>query len=767
MSSRKSRTMVEWHRIFGGNSTASVIPHGADSRTIVKELRGKVPGTRNKRTGSWAGTTGTVIDRFMTEAEARQADIDGAAVGIWGQWFPGGDIDVDDPELVEEILALMSKMLGPAPIRRREGSPRCLGMYTGENVRRRRIEWGGGENIKESAVEILGRGQYWNADGLHPSGKPYYWDTHPCDLGPYDITEITNDQVDAFITAVEALLARRGIVATIVGSKTAGSTGGVRTGLDDPSLWAPSPQAVIDLLAGYEPDVLGHLDFVAHMAAIKAALGEAREDFYLNVLEWAPGVRSTEFDATRKVWDSVEDAAVGWNWLVDKSGSATAATADFKDAPPDDDTLPVDPREILMREIRKRWVYDVLNDCFHDTSNVMDISKDSFNVLYSKSFNMSYGRTGPRTPAAQCLNDEKLIKVYGSTYAPGGRALVINGTRTLVNRWRPSDLKRRQGDPEPWLTLIEKLFPDPMVRDHVLDFIAFVVQNPGKKIGHAMLWYSQKQGVGKDTALDPLLHIIGVENVARIEPEELGGQFTSYLAKQLIVCNEMMNLKRNSSYNQMKSFLEMSSNYLVVNPKYGKRYEVSNTQIWIFCSNHANAISLETGDRRVFVCQCPSEALPTTQADEIYEWYAKDDNFGRGVVFDFLMKRDISKFNPARTPPMTAAKSAMIELAKSEFHRWADKNFGHRKFVTASEIQEAGIYGGNIEVSRHSCDDASIVRWLRTNGFEALSNRIRIEKEEKTTVWAHDPTPEVKLAGDEFLRRWLMEDRKSPRPPDS
>ena len=119
MSSRKPRTMIEWRAIFGGHSTASVIPYGAQSRTIKKELRGKVPGTLNRRSGQWTGTVGTIVGRFMTETEARIADEDGASVGIYGEHCPGGDIDVDDGNLADEIMQLAFKMLGIAPVRYR------------------------------------------------------------------------------------------------------------------------------------------------------------------------------------------------------------------------------------------------------------------------------------------------------------------------------------------------------------------------------------------------------------------------------------------------------------------------------------------------------------------------------------------------------------------------------------------------------------------------------------------------------------------------
>jgi hypothetical protein len=752
------RAMVEWCAIFLG-ATASVIPYGAQSRTIIKELCGKVPGTLNKRTGLWVGTTGAMAGRFMTPAEAEQADKDGASVGVFGEHFPFTDIDIEDGPLASEILALALKILGPAPVRRREGTTRCGVMYVGVNIRKRQIEWGGDKEkgIKANIVEVLGRGQYWNADGLHPSGLPYYWDhPHPCDLGPFNLTEITQEMVDAFIAAVRELLERRGIVVKVSGTgKREGLSSGTRTGLDNPSLHAPSPEAVLDLLASYRPQ--GHMphdQFVQHMVAIKASLGPDREDYYADVLAWAPDIRSTEDEATRKRWDSIHDASIGWGWLCQKAGYVGA---DYADEPPQD-AMPTDPGELMMREFRKRWVYIAPQDCFHDTLKIIELSKDAFNAVNADF--VPYGVPPRGSTAVACLNDRKFKKVDGSIYEPGGELFVTDEDRTLVNRWRPSPLKRKEGDARPWLDLMEKLFPDPAVLNHVLDYMAYVAQNPGKKIGHAMIWYSQMQGVGKDTALEPLLRLVGMKNVVKIDPDDLTKPHNDYLGKQVIVCNEMMNFERAATYNRFKSYLEMSSKLLVVNPKYGRKYEVKNNHIWIFCTNHPNAISLEVHDRRLFVCECPSILFSGKDADDLYAWYEKD---GYSIVFEFLWSRDISKFNPAHPPPMTAAKEAMINMAKSSFDRWADREFDRRECITVPEIREAGLYGPSaphdVHVQMANSEDYRIIKWLKINGFEAVQ-RIKIEGSDPITVWVKNPTNEIRNTPDRLLAARLAADRK-------
>jgi hypothetical protein len=747
-----------WFEQFGAD-LVSVIPVGARSKTIASELIGKVPGTLNPRTGLWTGTVGSMAGRIMTEAEAVQAKKDGAAIGIQGRNCPGIDIDVDDEELAVAIMELAFKLMGKAPVRRREGSSRRLLMYAGQDLRKRRIAWGGGTNVKARAVELLGRGQYYNVDGLHPSGKPYYWETDPTEGGPHDLPLLTLEQWDAFQIAVRGLLEARGVELTLYEAKARGLSSTPRTGLDDPRLWAPSPEVVIELLAGYSPEVLGHDDFVRHMVAIKASLGEQREDFYPDVFAWAPGIRSTEDEATRKVWDSITDAAIGWGWLVDKSGSPVAAQVDFAQPPPPE-TLPEDPGNVMLVRITGRWVFDGVGGLFHDMLHGVDMPKDSFNAIHADF--IPYGMGGRKSAAAICINEGQLRITQGRTYRPGAAELITESGKLLINLWRPSDLVPREGDPSPWLDHISMLFPDPTARGHFLDWIAFVLQFPGRKIGHAIMLYSEEQGVGKDTALVPLVRGVGNANIAKIEPDDLTGTFTAYLKSQVIICNEMANFERRTVYNRLKAHLEMSDTWLPINEKFQPRYQVLNRQNWIFCTNSANAVSLEETDRRFWIYECAGHRLSNRDADKLYAWF---DSGGDAIVVYWLLHRDISKFNPAHAPPTTDAKKAMIELAKPVSVRWLDEQFTtvwtKREFMTFNEILEAGCAFNVSPAIGKQMNQFYVTSALRKHRFIAIPGRHRIG-DAVVTVWTRDHRPETMASSGQFLAARVLADQNKP-----
>src|SRR5262249_30802889 len=95
-------------------------------------------------------------------------------------------------------------------------------------------------------------------------------------------------------------------ILTSANAAVAGSLS-ARQSLDNPDLHAPSPELVIAALKAWQntPENLpDHDDFVAAIAAIKAALGPRREEFYPEVEEWGLDFPGNTHEYVRKVWDS-------------------------------------------------------------------------------------------------------------------------------------------------------------------------------------------------------------------------------------------------------------------------------------------------------------------------------------------------------------------------------------------------------------------------------------------------------------------------------
>lgn len=80
------------------------------------------------------------------------------------------DIDVDDPVKSAAIREAITEMIGPCPVRYRDNSGRLLIPIRYEEPLPKRVL-----PVHGGMIEILGDGQQFIADGLHPSGSRYKW----------------------------------------------------------------------------------------------------------------------------------------------------------------------------------------------------------------------------------------------------------------------------------------------------------------------------------------------------------------------------------------------------------------------------------------------------------------------------------------------------------------------------------------------------------------------------------------------------------------
>lgn len=324
------------------------------------------------------------------------------------------------------------------------------------------------------AVELLGDGQMYLVEGVHPSGVAYAWaPQHPCVAGPPAIPRIKKAQLDKFFTEVANYRDMYGFKPI---SSTDASNATVRTGLDNPKLWAPSPEAVLELLKKYRPEHLDHDSYVQNVAAIKASLGPRREEFRGQVLEWSPGVRSTEDDQFEIRWNSITNSALGWEWLLATARGAgyhEDAQQDFADTPDNPNAqTPETPYDRMLE--RYVWVRNLGQ--YNDTEDGSFLDSKNFNAANVEV--KPFGSSGQQSAEATFQNAAGARKVATATSQPG-KPVILDETNDrgipvrAVNLWRPSlvsaDPSATTADVAPWLDLVDLLFgADTPERKHFL-----------------------------------------------------------------------------------------------------------------------------------------------------------------------------------------------------------------------------------------------------------------------------------------------------------
>ncbi len=156
-----------------------------------------------------------------------------------------------------------------------------------------------------------------------------------------------------------------------------------------------------------------------------------------------------------------------------------------------------------------------------------------------------------------------------------------------------------------WLEHVAKVFGEDS--DHIVCWLAHRVQHPGDKINHALVM-GGKQGIGKDTLLEPVKRAVGPWNFAEVSPHHMLGRFNGFLKSVILRVSEARDLgdvNRFQFYDHMKAYTAAPPDVLRVDEKHLREHAVTNCCGVIITTNHkADGIYLPADDWRG--CGSPS-----------------------------------------------------------------------------------------------------------------------------------------------------------------
>jgi hypothetical protein len=238
---------------------------------------------------------------------------------------------------------------------------------------------------------------------------------------------------------------------------------------------------------------------------------------------------------------------------------------------------------------------------------------------------------------------------------------------TCFNLYRPPTIE--PGDATkagPWLEHVHKVFG--AEAGHIINWLAHRVQRPQEKINHALVFGSKKQGIGKDTLLEPVKRAIGPWNFQEVSPQQVLGRFNGFLKKVILRVNEARDLgdvNRYQFYDHMKAYTAAPPDVLRVDEKNLREHSIFNCVGVILTTNYkTNGIYLPAEDRRHFVAWSDRslEDFEENYWNTLWRWY---DNGGDRHVAAYLGELDISVFDPKAPPPKTEAFWAIVDANRA------------------------------------------------------------------------------------------------------
>jgi hypothetical protein len=267
---------------------------------------------------------------------------------------------------------------------------------------------------------------------------------------------------------------------------------------------------------------------------------------------------------------------------------------------------------------------------------------------------------------------------------------------TVFNLYRAPRVKIDNADAGkagPWIEHMHTVF-GAADAEHNIKWFAQRVQDPQNKINHALVWVGP-QGIGKDTAIEPLKRAIGPWNFHEVSPTQMLGRFNGFLKSIVLRISEGRDLgevDRFKFYDHTKAYLAAPPDVLRVDEKNLREHSVFNVVGCIITTNHeTDGIFLPADDRRHYVARSSKkkEDFADNYWDIIWNWYHAG---GFEHVAAYLHDLDISDFNPKAPPPKTPAFWSIVNVNRApEDAELADllDTLGNPPVVTLAQLEAA------------------------------------------------------------------------------
>lgn len=265
------------------------------------------------------------------------------------------------------------------------------------------------------------------------------------------------------------------------------------------------------------------------------------------------------------------------------------------------------------------------------------------------------------------LQDPNRASVEELTYEPGLPKL----TGDQLNLWRGMGLEPSAGSVQMWLGLLERNIPDPRLREWVIQWMAYPLQNLGAKMTTFLHLYGPP-GSGKQAILKPLMRIYGERNAIVIGKEQVSSSFNSiYSGKQFINLDELhAGADDDKVINKMKMLV--TGETVVVNTKGVPEYQIPNRANLVSTSNYPDSLRLDDDDRRACVIQFGRRG--DGMGEEFWISYHRwvDEEGGAAAVYAYLLEVDCSTFSPTGTAPVTDAKVEVTRSTRKVDEQWVN-----------------------------------------------------------------------------------------------
>jgi hypothetical protein len=295
-----------------------------------------------------------------------------------------------------------------------------------------------------------------------------------------------------------------------------------------------------------------------------------------------------------------------------------------------------------IRERFQHWVYIASDDRVYSTSTGEFYKREAFNIMfYSSEFKSNIFNV--------LIKYNLLNKASRLEFDPERPVIYQREGITYANAYIEPKILPRQGDVSPMLDHFAYLFPDEYYREILLNFFAYMVQFPGKKI-RWMPIIKGKKGIGKSILAEKIVrNVIGFANIGKVTNSLIRSDFNAWqLNKQLVVFEELNvgdTQKEKAAFTEsLKSFI--TDDMMKAHRKGIDPYDVENKVCCIGFTNAEEPVLVTVDERRF--CFMVTHADPRSEG--YYAQFSRWCEQHGPEMMDYFLNKDLTGFTPGVSP---------------------------------------------------------------------------------------------------------------------
>lgn len=405
----------------------------------------------------------------------------------------------------------------------------------------------------------------------------------------------------------------------------------------------------------------------------------------------------------------------------------------------------------------------------------------SFNAEWSRMMPPKPNSSKREVPSEWAFQRWNVVVVDDKLYHPRMPQYFDWCGKTYVNLFRASTLPAFEDYTTEGVAMIERfnqhLFllcnKRQEVYDHLLQWMAYNVQNPGRRIRWSPL-IKGEPGDGKSIIGAVLRGALGIENVKITSVGVLknSGGFTDWAEGAAVNVIEEIRLTgqmRHDLLETMKNFIDLDINN--INHKGKTDTQKPNVTNHLALTNYNDALPVDMKDRRWMIIIAPNSDIMDAVRDRglsslddlpvYFGGIAKSCGSVPGQWRRWLCSIDVSQFNPDGRAPRTEEKSRMVSTSKDGVEELLeqvleDGGLGIHQDAFCSSILHTTIRNRALMTS---------IDLPRSSAWNQILARVGYEKLEKVMKWngqTHRIWAKSKLAGNPDAVREILDSTRNP-----